>query len=53
MEEKKCFTFAGGSTMVPDFLKQSFDEELFNPCTSLVISERSLLNINSNCKEFE
>jgi hypothetical protein len=25
MDNKKCYTFAGGPTMAPDFLKQALD----------------------------
>ncbi len=30
---KKCFTFAGGPTMAPDFLKEALYEKLFDPGT--------------------
>lgn len=53
MDNKKCFTFAGGPTMAPDFLKQALEEKLFDPCTYEINLEQSLLNINSNSKQFK
>lgn len=30
MDNKKCYTFAGGPTQAPDFLKQALDHHLFS-----------------------
>lgn len=39
MDNKKCFTFAGGPTMAPDFLKQAFYEKLFDVGNLFLISQ--------------